>query len=352
MRGLPARVTRLWGGYFPTRIDDNGRLLTRFERGMALVVERGLRQRTGAMAIRTRALRRHLARARVQAVLAEYGPTGVGVAAGCAAARVPLVVHFHGFDAYSAWSLQNFGPDYPRLFRVAAAVIATSREMMERLVSFGAPRERLFVNPCGADTELFDGGAPRDAPPTFVAAGRFVDKKAPQLTLLAFHKVWQACPEARLTMVGDGPLWEACGNLVAGLGMGEVVDFPGVLPQAEVARRMRAARGFVQHSIRARSGDSEGTPVAILEAGATGLPVVSTRHAGIADAVVHGRTGFLVAEGDVEGMAEHWTRLATDADLAAGLGEAARVHVREHFSLQKSLDSLWAIIEGAIRRAS
>jgi len=194
----------------------------------------------------------------------------------------------------------------------------------------------------------FGGAAPADAPPTFVAVGRFVDKKAPFFTLLAFSKVLDSIPQARLIMIGEGPLWEAAQQLARALSISSAVDFRGVCPHAEVAASMQQARAFVQHSIRAENGDSEGTPVVVLEAGASGLPVVSTRHAGIKDVVVHGETGFLVDEADVEGMAGYMIRLAKDPQLAGGLGSAARKRIEVEFSMEKRIADLWTIINHSL----
>ena len=96
----------------------------------------------------------------------------------------------------------------------------------------------------------------------------------------------------------------------------------------------------------------DGTPVAVLEASATGLPVVATRHAGIPDVVLDGETGLLVDEGDVEGMAAQMIRLADDPELAARLGRAGRQRVCAEFSMEKSIAGLWSIIEGAIHNAA
>jgi glycosyltransferase involved in cell wall biosynthesis len=96
--------------------------------------------------------------------------------------------------------------------------------------------------------------------------------------------------------------------------------------------------------LRAADGDSEGTPVAVLEASACGLPVVSTRHGGIIDAVIDGTSGFLVEEGDVEAMAEHMLRLVRDPGLAATLGAAGRRHIVDNYSAEKSLSRLRAVL--------
>ena len=114
---------------------------------------------------------------------------------------------------------------------------------------------------------------------------------------------------------------------------------------------MLQARAFVQHSMTAPGGDSEGTPVAILEASAAGLPVVSTRHAGIPDVVVEGTTGFLVDEGDTDGMARHLVALADDPGLADELGRNAAQHVRQHFTVTHSIGRLARVLEAAAARS-
>jgi len=288
----------------------------------------------------------------VSAVLAEYGTMGVAVMDVCAELGVPLIVHFHGFDAYRRDVLSGVGQRYPELFGSAAAIIAVSRDMEQHLIDLGAPPDKVHYNPYGVDVSRFGGAAPAEAPPTFVAVGRFVDKKAPFFTLLAFSKVLDSVPEARLVMIGEGPLWEASRQLARALGISSAVDSRGICPHAEVAASMQQARAFVQHSVVTSYGDSEGTPVAVLEASAAGLPVVATRHAGIPDVVLDGETGLLVDEGDVEGMAAQMIRLARDPELAARLGNAGRERVCAEFSMEKSIAGLWSIIEGAIHNAA
>jgi glycosyltransferase involved in cell wall biosynthesis len=289
-------------------------------------------------------------RARADVVLAEYGDVGAQVTEACRLLGVPLVVHFHGFDASVREVLEAHRESYPRMFREAAAVIAVSRAMRRKLASLGAPEAKLHYNPYGIDCARFGGADPSNAPPVFVAVGRFVEKKAPQLTLRAFAEVHGELPEARLRMLGEGPLLEECRALASDLGVGGAVEFLGPQPHERVQEEMRGARCFVQHSVEAPNGDCEGTPVGVLEAGASGLPVVATRHAGIPDAVVEGETGLLVEEHDVAGMAAHMKTLARDPTLAATLGRNARRHIAENFSMERSDQRLWSIIESAVAR--
>lgn len=113
--------------------------------------------------------------------------------------------------------------------------------------------------------------------------------------------------------------------------------FAGVCSQEQVAERMRLVRAFVQHSIVAPDGDSEGSPVAVMEAQLSGLPVIATRHAGIPDVVVDGATGLLVEEGDVDAMAQAMLTLLAEPMLAQQLGEAGQRRALQHFTVEHHL---------------
>ena len=299
-------------------------------------------------AFQSRPLRRFLRDEAVVAVLAEFGPNGVRLAGACTGAKVPLVVHFHGFDVYRKNTLEDYGDGYRTMFETASAVVAVSSDMQRRLIRMGAPSEKVHCNPCGVEVSKFEQAQPSQAPPQFLAVGRFVNKKGPLLTILAFRAALKEAPDSRLVMVGDGALLDSSRRLASGLGLEERISFLGSRPHEEVACLMRESRAFVQHSVVARDGDSEGTPVAVLEAGASGLPVIGTSHAGIADAVLHDETGFLVEEGDVEAMASYISRVARDPHLAAAVGQRARQHISKSYSMDAHIARLWRIIEGAI----
>lgn len=286
---------------------------------------------------------------KTNAVLAEYGESGVQVMGATQQTNLPLIVHFHGYDASVTSVLEEHRLTYPKMFQAAAAVVAVSRAMQSKLIALGAPAKKVHYNPYGVDSEKFRGASPGLAPPIFLAVGRFTEKKAPDKTLLAFTEVLKEFPDARLRMLGEGPLLEDAKRLVTALDIHHAVSLLGAQDHATVEREMRGARCFVQHSIVAPSGDCEGTPVSIIEAGATGLPVVSTRHAGIPDVVIEGQTGFLVDEGDVAGMAKHMKLLAKDPGLAGEIGAQARSHIKSEFNREKRLGNLWEIIESCIR---
>jgi glycosyltransferase involved in cell wall biosynthesis len=229
------------------------------------------------------------------------------------------------------------------MFAYASSIVAVSKAMQQRLVEIGCPPEKIVYNPYGPD-DLFFEITPEYTGKKFIAIGRFVDKKAPYYTILAFHQVLQRHPDAQLVIGGDGPLHNTCKNLVAWLGMQAQVQLPGVLTPDEYRAHLKNSIAFVQHSITAANGDMEGTPVAVLEASAAGLPVISTRHAGIPDVILHQQTGLLVEEHDVDGMA-HWMNwVLENPGESREMGERGKRRVRGEFSLEQHLSKLHEII--------
>lgn len=281
-------------------------------------------------------LKRELRKEKVDVVLAEYGFVGKHVASVCRESEVPLVVHFHGYDAYSK-KMENA---YQELFQVATQVIAVSHEMKDELIERGAPKERILVNVYGVDGNRFPYHDPSKVPPHAIFWGRLVRKKAPYLTLLAFGKALEQVPNAELTLIGNGPLWEDVKILSEAMNLSDKIHFIPAVLHHELPSYIKMARVYVQHSLTTSNGDSEGTPNSILEAGVSGLPVVSTRHAGIKDVVVEGWSGLLVDEKDVNGMAEHLVELFLNPNKAKEMGVNSRNRILNEHSSERSLGQL------------
>ncbi|NDH64020.1 MAG: glycosyltransferase, partial [Alphaproteobacteria bacterium] len=212
--------------------------------------------------------------------LVETGLMGAYVNEACVRAALPYVVHFHGLDAFGRELLERWHSQYRNFFATAAQLIVVSKAMRTQLIALGAPAERVVLAPYGVEVELPVLADPAKSEPQFIAVGRFVEKKGPHVTLRAFAAVQQRVPSARLVMIGDGPLLRPCQEWVEKSGLAGAVTFAGVQSRAEVSRQMAASRAFVQHSMTATNGDSEGLPLAVLEAGAHGLPVISTNWTG------------------------------------------------------------------------
>jgi glycosyltransferase involved in cell wall biosynthesis len=222
--------------------------------------------------------------------------------------------------------------------------------MIERLSEMGAPSSKLVYAVYGPHEKFFQI-SPNYKNGFFLSVGRFVEKKAPFLTLMAFKQLQDKHLNARLVMVGDGPLLPVCKILASSLGL-KNVEFKGSMTHEEVIKLFSQASCFLQHSLTAFDGDAEGTPVAVLEAGAAGLPVVATFHEGISDVVVNGKTGFLVEEGDINMMTKYMENLLTDESLRIEIGINARKHITANFTLQQHIAIIDGLIEKSIRNKS
>ena len=341
LAGLPFAVSAYFGDEFP--LNQPARLAY----GLSVLVSKActrlgwLRLAEWPAALVALALiRRH----RPDVVLAEFGFHAVRVMQAAAFAEIPFVVHFRGSDLSAQRRIGVLRGRYRRLVSIATGGVCKSKQMAAKLEQLGMLPSRILISASGANPALFKAGNPALAAPVFLAVGRFVAKKGPLKTIRAFALQ----PIGELWMVGDGPLFEDARRLVQDLQLQARVRFLGVKTQPEVADLMRQVRVFVQHSLIAPDGDSEGNPVSVMEAQLSGLPVVATRHAGIPDVVLDGCTGLLVEEGDVQGMAAAMERLMADPGLAARFGSAGRDRVLAGFTLGHHLQALTGFLQQQI----
>ena len=281
----------------------------------------------------------------INKVYAEYGTTGVKIMPICKILNIPLIVNFHGYDASVNSLKEEYKVQYKELFDYAEYIVVVSRVMGEKLISLGANLEEIIYTPCAPNDSFFELN-PVFSENAFIAVGMFVDKKAPYYTIFAFAKILKKYPDAKLYFCGDGPLYNTCVNLVKYLKLSNNVIFFGSISSTDLKNIYERVTGFVQHSITAQNGDMEGTPVAVLEASAAGLPVVSTRHAGIQEVVLHEETGLLVNEHDVEQMAEHMISLLDNKDYAKKLGAAGRELVKLNYSMKNHIEILNRLLHG------
>jgi colanic acid/amylovoran biosynthesis glycosyltransferase len=161
-----------------------------------------------------------------------------------------------------------------------------------------------------------------------VTVGRLVEKKGVEDAIRA---VADLPLSYEFTVAGDGPLRPSLERIAAGLGVN--VRFIGALRQDEVADLLASANIFLAPSVTASDGDVEGIPVSIMEAMASGLPVVSTRHAAIPELLTDGRSGLLAAEHDVPRLTRHLMTLAGNPELRVRMGAAGRKTMVREFDI-------------------
>lgn len=285
-------------------------------------------------ALRHRCIATYLRAVKATCVMAEFGGMGVEMLPATQAAGVPLYVHFHGYDATSHLRFPRIVRAYQHLFKHCAGVFTPSQFIADKLIGIGCAPDLIRVAPCGVAPEAFPVST--RVPGRCLAVGRFVDKKAPLVTLAAFLDAAKEHPDARLDFVGDGPLLAACKAAADASPQGAQVVFHGSQPHDVVRGLMAEASVFLQHSVVAPNGDCEGLPVAILEAMCSGLSVVSTRHSGIPEAVQDGTSGLLVDEGDGDAMGAALANVLNDPAGAVALGQAARARIADGFTIEQT----------------
>jgi len=344
---LPGNKKVVYGGVFPV-YDHEGKYLIRSLFGiLSYLIQKKLFNKLD-IKVRTRALAKYLTANKIDVVFVEYGMVGALVTEACQIANVPLVIHYHGADVHHTATIDKYLELYKKSFAYASALIAVSGDMAKALVALGAPADKITVASCGIDPDAFPQLDISQTGRAFLAVGRFVEKKSPTSVVKAFKLVLDEFSDATLKMVGVGPLFDQTKELVSQMQLENSVTLLGAQNQAQVKALLGESRCFVQHSVTAKDGDKEGTPVTILEAGSSGLAIVSTQHTGIKEAVINGETGYLVPEHDIEGMARYMKMIAADVSLAVNLGAREATYIRENYDIQSRIRSITKLLKQAI----
>jgi len=265
--------------------------------------------------------------------------------------RVPMVFTAHGSDVNS---LSSGGRWYPRqlaeCLAVADKVLCVSQFIANRVRQLGCPDDKIRVLRLGVPIPPLPQRRVAEEV-RFIAVGRLTPVKGPLFTLRAFRLVHEKLPQARLCLIGDGPLMGDVRTFLNESGLADAVRVLGQASHARVYQEMAQSDVFVQHSVRTPDGQEEGFPLTFAEAAAHGLPSVGTRSGGTPEAVLDGVTGFLVPERDVDAMARKMLALATDAKLRSQMGAAGRAYVVENCDLEKqnaSLEGLYDEIRASV----
>lgn len=265
--------------------------------------------------------------------------------------QLPWVVSFHGADATAAPDHPAYRSALQEVFAHCQLAMVRSQSLWNRLLDLGCPLQKIRLQRTGiplADFPFTDRSQPADGAWNIVQAGRFVPKKGYPRTLQAFVVFKAQWPKARLQLAGEGPLHAELLNQADRLGLKDSIDFVGHLDPSGLAGLLDQAHLFVHPSETPPDGNSEGVPNSLLEAMATGLPVVATRHGGIEEAVSDGENGFLVPEKDPKALAEAMLRITNDYPAALQMGRRASTTVAEEFELTNRIQALETLYTEAV----
>ena len=288
---------------------------------------------------------------------AHFGFDGVEAWPIAQALGVPLLVTLHGSDITTAMDWFAAGragrrwQSYPaRLARLAqqprVSFVAVSENILQAALSAGLPAEKLTVRYIGVDTKRFaPGGLPvGQRAPVILLLGRLVEKKGARYLLDAFEIVRRKMPAAELVIAGDGPEKQALAARAVAIGG---VRLTGAFNPAQARDLLASARVLCAPSITAQSGDAEGLQIAILEAQASGVPVVTSARGGATEGILDGETGFAFAERDVEAMAAHLIQLLSENTLAQAFSTAAARFAAQKFEIGRCTAALETLYDQA-----
>lgn len=248
-----------------------------------------------------------IARLGVAVIHAHFAPDGALAVPLAEKLGIPLVVTLHGYDVTVGTDFQT---RYARLWRKAERFICVSEFTRKKAIEAGFPPEKLLIHYIGIDRKRFapaDNGSSGGA---VLFVGRLVEKKGCSYLLAAMQRVQNRHTNARLVIIGDGPLRKSLEEYAEELKLD--CSFLGAQSHDVVRKYLQSASVLCVPSVAARDGDSEGLPIAILEALSMKVPVVASRHAGIPEAVLDGETGLLAGERDEKELAEQILRFLTD----------------------------------------
>ncbi|MBM4026928.1 MAG: glycosyltransferase family 4 protein [Planctomycetes bacterium] len=269
----------------------------------------------------------------------------------CAWARAatPAVEVVHGSDFAERRSLiRKIGLRwidrlvYRRLRPRIVVVAPGLRPALAKHLGCQAGEIRCIVNGVDLDRFPFRARVPSGMP-ILLMIGTLSHLKRQDLAIRALPRLLEQAPGARLVILGDGPTRQELASLIARLHLGDRVELVG--QQNDVAGYLEKAHVLWHLSER------EGLPVVVLEAMATGLPVIGHDVPGVRDVVANGKTGYLIPFGDTDALIERTVRLLTDSRLNQTMGQAARARVEQEFDRERMIHEHEALLQSVAHRA-
>jgi colanic acid/amylovoran biosynthesis glycosyltransferase len=266
-----------------------------------------------------------------------FGHIGVHLLPLLEIADLPVIVSFHGADAQVDLHKPAHLAATQRMLALATLLLVRSQSLAERLIALGAAPAKIRLHRTGiplVEIAFTQRHAPADGAWRCVQACRLIAKKGLATSLRAFAEFALTWPLATFVIAGEGPLLQELHTLAVDLGINDRVSFPGFLSQEKLHALYAASHLFLHPSELGPDGDQEGVPNSLLEAMASGLPILATHHGGIPEAVDDGVTGALVAERDDAALAQAMLVLAGDSARYRALSAAASASVRDRFNLE------------------
>jgi len=284
-----------------------------------------------------------------------FGPNGIIGAAlkEIGVIKSKVITTFHGYDM-SKFILNHKKNIYKNLFSQGDLFLPVSENWKKKLIKLGCDEKKVMVHHMGVDLRKFKfckKKFPYKKPINILTIGRLVEKKGHEYAIKSIAKIiYKYKKNIVYIIAGDGPLRNKLKFLSSQLGISNYVKFVGKVKQNEVLKLYQQSHIFILPSITSSEGEQEGIPVVLLEAQAAGLPVISTYHSGIPEAVINGQSGFLVPERDVDALTKKLMYLINHPEIWPRMGRCGRMFIEKEYNINRLNQKLSKIYQDLINR--
>ena len=257
--------------------------------------------------------------------------------------KLPFSFTAHAYDIWLDKLL------LPEKMHAANFVVTCTAANKEHLVqTYGVPANDIHVIYHGVDIKRFVPGKGKKpaSPPRLLAIGRLVEQKGLEYLLHACALLKERNCSFQCEILGDGPLADSLKQLSNQLNLTDSVHFVGRVLQENIIRYYQDADIFVLPCVPASNNDRDGIPNTLMEAMACGVPVVSTTFSGIPELVIEQENGMLVPPKDPEALADALGKLIDNPEMCLKMGQNARQHVEESFSVTDAATSIAKLMDG------
>lgn len=247
------------------------------------------------------------------------------------------ITTFHAADL-TVFFNTNDESSYSNLFDTCDLILPISYRWKEKLAELGCDRNKIVVHRMGVNCRLFNYREriyPKHGNVKLISVARLTEKKGIKYSIQALSNLIQQFKNVEYNIVGEGPLKKELIELVNQINLNDYVQLLGQKSQDEVRILLDQSHILIAPSVTAKDGDQEGIPVALMEAMAMGLPVISTQHSGIPELIENNVSGLLVPERDEKALEKAISFLLSNPGKWAQYGQKGRKRIEEEYEINK-----------------
>jgi len=266
-----------------------------------------------------------------------YGPVGKEFLFLKSILKIDYITSFYGFDV-SKYVVRHSDKVYGDLFKKSDLFIVLSDVMKNELIKLGADSCKVMKHRVGVNLEELEFKKRElnaGEKLTILTIAKLIEKKGLEYSIRSVTQIIDKFPNLEYLIAGEGPLRSKLESLINQLHCEDKIKLLGWKDRYEIKKLLAKAHILILTSVTGKDEDREGTPVALMEAQASGIPVISTYHSGIPEIVADGKSGFLIPERDVEALSERLTYLIEHPELWPKMGKTGRKIVEKEFDIKK-----------------